>query len=384
MRWLLVLNLYDESGKRSNLSLLTVGAIAIVVVASILGNVYTYQLFSRAVRSLENKVATLETRISALTDILGSFNETSIGNISLSELYAEVKDSVVLIRVETAQGFVAGSGFAYNYSGQMVINTNYHVIEGATSIAVTFRNGHAYSADVLGFDPYVDFAVLQVDAPPEEFVPLLISSSSLLKVGDFVIAVGNPYELVGSMTTGIVSQLGRAVPEDLAGGYAIADVVQISAPINPGNSGGPLLNSKGQVVGITFAIIENSYGVGFAIPSDTILREIAWLARGDSYPHSWMGVTGTDMTYELAQEIGTTTTYGWRIVNVLFPSPAHNAGLESGDIIVAIDETQTINGDDISSYLERYTSPGQQITLKVERTRSEIALTLELGTRPPP
>jgi S1-C subfamily serine protease len=376
--------LHDGADRHSGLSLLTVGAIAIVVVASILGNVYTYQLFSRAVRTLENKVATLETRISALTDVLGDFNETSLGNVSLSELYAEVKDSVVLIRVETAQGFVAGSGFVYNYSGHMVINTNYHVIEGAMSIAVTFRNGHAYSAEVLGSDPYVDYAVLQVDAPSEEFLPLLIGSSSLLNVGDLVIAVGNPYELVGSMTTGIVSQLGRAVPEDLAGGYTIADVVQISAPINPGNSGGPLLNAKGQVVGITFAIIENSYGVGFAIPSDTILREIAWLARGDSYPHSWIGVTGTDMTYELAQEIGTSTTYGWRVVQVLFPSPAHTAGLEGGDIVLAINETQMINGDDISSYLERYTSPGQQITLKVERALVEMALTLQLGTRPPP
>ena len=376
--------MHDGADRHSGLSLLTVGAIAIVVVASILGNVYTYQLFSRAVRTLENKVATLETRISALTDVLGDFNETSLGNVSLSELYAEVKDSVVLIRVETAQGFVAGSGFVYNYSGHMVINTNYHVIEGAMSIAVTFRNGHAYSAEVLGSDPYVDYAVLQVDAPSEEFLPLLIGSSSLLNVGDLVIAVGNPYELVGSMTTGIVSQLGRAVPEDLAGGYTIADVVQISAPINPGNSGGPLLNAKGQVVGITFAIIENSYGVGFAIPSDTILREIAWLARGDSYPHSWIGVTGTDMTYELAQEIGTSTTYGWRVVQVLFPSPAHTAGLEGGDIVLAINETQMINGDDISSYLERYTSPGQQITLKVERALVEMALTLQLGTRPPP
>lgn len=375
--------MHDGSDKRPGLSLLTVGAITIVVVASILGNIYTYQLFSREVRTLENKVSTLETRISALTDALGDYNETSLGNISLSELYAEVKDSVVLIRVETAQGFVAGSGFVYNYSGQMIINTNYHVIEGAMSIAVTFRNGHAYSADVLGSDPYVDYAVLQVDAPPEEFQPLLISSSSLLDVGDFVIAVGNPYELVGSMTTGIVSQLGRAVPEDLAGGYTIADVVQISAPINPGNSGGPLLNAKGQVVGITFAIIENSYGVGFAIPSDTILREIAWLTRGDSYPHSWIGVTGTDMTYELAHDIGTPTTYGWHIVEVLFPSPAHTAGLKSGDIILAINETQMINGDDISSYLERYTSPGQLITLKVERALVEIALTLQLGTRPP-
>jgi len=353
------------------------------VVTSIIGNIYTYQLFSGNVRSLENKVATLQTKISVLTGLLGEFNETSVGNISLSQLYGEVKDSVVLIRAETAQGSVAGSGFVFNYSGQMVVNTNFHVIEDATSIAVTFTNGRAYSANVLGSDPYVDIAILEVNAPPEEFIPLTIGSSSLLKVGDLVIAVGNPYELVGSMTTGIVSQLGRAVPEDQAGGYSIAAVIQISAPINPGNSGGPLLNSKGQVVGITFAIIESSYGVGFAIPSDTISREIAWLVRGDIFPHSWVGVTGTDMTYQLAQEIGTTTTYGWYIVEVLFPGPGFQAGLQSGDIILGINGTKVISGDDISRYLEEYTAPDQTILIRVERNGSEIIISLELGTRPP-
>jgi len=376
--------LSNEYEHRSNhSSLLTVTVVTIIVVTSIIGNIYTYQLFSGNVRSLENKVATLQTKISVLTGLLGEFNETSVGNISLSQLYGEVKDSVVLIRAETAQGSVAGSGFVFNYSGQMVVNTNFHVIEDATSIAVTFTNGRAYSANVLGSDPYVDIAILEVNAPPEEFIPLTIGSSSLLKVGDLVIAVGNPYELVGSMTTGIVSQLGRAVPEDQAGGYSIAAVIQISAPINPGNSGGPLLNSKGQVVGITFAIIESSYGVGFAIPSDTISREIAWLVRGDIFPHSWVGVTGTDMTYQLAQEIGTTTTYGWYIVEVLFPGPGFQAGLQSGDIILGINGTKVISGDDISRYLEEYTAPDQTILIRVERNGSEIIISLELGTRPP-
>ncbi len=377
-------NEYEHHSNHS--SLLTVTVITIIVVTSIIGNIYTYQLSSGNVRSLENKVATLQTKISVLTDLLGEFNETSVGNISLSQLYDEVKDSVVLVRAETAQGSVAGSGFVFNYSGnaraRMVVITNFHVIEDHTSIAVTFTNGRAYSANVLGSDPYVDIAILEVDAPPEEFIPLTIGSSSLLKVGDLVIAVGNPYELVGSMTTGIVSQLGRAVPEDQAGGYSIASVIQISAPINPGNSGGPLLNSKGQVVGITFAIIESSYGVGFAIPSDTISREIAWLVRGDTFPHSWVGVTGTDMTYQLAQEIGTTTTYGWYIVEVLFPGPGFKAGLQSGDIILGINGTKVISGDDISRYLEEYTTPDQAILIRVERNGSEIIIPLKLETRP--
>jgi S1-C subfamily serine protease len=380
--------LYDEYDNRSNnLSLITVAIIVIIVVASIVININTYQLFSRTIKNLENKVATLQTQISALTEVLSNYNQTSIGNISLSELYNNVKDSVVLVRGQSTDGAVAGSGFVYNYSGDTfsgpIIITNYHVVEGTTSLSVTFTNGHAYAAKILGSDVYVDLAVLSVnDAPIEEFKPLPIVSSTLLKVGDFVIAVGNPYELVGSMTTGIVSQLGRAIPESLAGGYSIANVIQISAPINPGNSGGPLLNSKGQVVGVTFAIIENSTGVGFAIPSDTIIREIAWLVNGDAYPHSWIGVSGIDMTYELAQEMGTSTTYGWLIVDVMPKSPAEIYNLKAEDIIIALNDTQIISGDDLSNYLE-YTSPNQTIIIKIERNGSETTIPLVLGTRPP-
>lgn len=379
--------MYNEYEPRSNrLSLITVTVIAVIVVASIVGNIYTYQIFSNSVKNLEHKVDTLQTQISALTEALGNYSQTSVGNISLSELYENIKDAVVLIRGQTPQGAVAGSGFVYNYtsdtfSGQIVI-TNYHVVQGTTSRSVTFTNGSAYSASILGSDAYVDLAVLSVDgALPYGFKSLPIINSSLLKVGDFVVAIGNPYALIGSMTTGIVSQLGRAIPEDLAGGYSIANVIQISAPLNPGNSGGPLLNSRGQVVGVTFAIIENSTGVGFAIPSDAILREIAWLVKGDSYPHPWIGVMGTDMTYELAQEMGTSTTYGWLIVDVIPLSPAE-AVLKAEDIILAINNTQIINGDDISSYLEERTSPNQTINITVERDRYETTISLVLGTRP--
>lgn len=380
--------MHDEYDNRSNnLSLITVAVIVIIVAASIVVNINSYQLFSRTLKNLENKVATLQTQISALTEALSNYTQTSIGNLSLSELYNNVKDSVVLIRGQRTDGAVAGSGFVYNYSSDTLSNpiiiTNYHVVEGTTSLSVTFTNGHAYAAQILGSDVYVDLAVLSVDdAPIEEFTPLPIVSSTLLKVGDFVIAVGNPYELVGSMTTGIVSQLGRAIPESLAGGYSIANVIQISAPINPGNSGGPLLNSRGQVVSVTFAIIENSTGVGFAIPSDTILREIAWLVNGDAYPHSWIGVSGIDMTYEIAQEMGTSTTYGWLIVEVMPNSPAEIYDLKAKDIIIALNDTQIISGDDLSNYLE-YTSPSQTIIIKVERDGSETIISLVLGTRPP-
>jgi S1-C subfamily serine protease len=369
---------------------LIVALLAIVVVstANVVGYVYLSQRLTDTSRALENKVSTLQNQISALVESLRDSNQTITGNMSLSELYEKVKDSVVLIRGQRASGSVAGSGFVHNYSSDAfsgpVIVTNYHVIRDAI-VSVTFTNGHAYSATILGSDVYADLAVLVVeDAPRDEFKPLPLVSSSLLRVGDFVIALGNPYQLVGSMSTGIVSQLGRAVPEELAGGYSIAGVIQISAPINPGNSGGPLLNSKGQVVGVTFAIIENSTGVGFAIPSDTILREIASLVNGDTYKHSWIGVAGTDMTYELAQQVGTSVTYGWLVVEILPNSPAAHFGLEAQDLIIAVNDTLIIGGDDLSNYLEDKTAPGQSINITVERHGSQVAILLMLGERPLP
>ncbi|UCE96857.1 MAG: trypsin-like peptidase domain-containing protein [Candidatus Bathyarchaeota archaeon] len=384
------MNLYNENKSHSSLlSLITVTIIAIVVSAGVIGNIYTYQLFSSSVRNLENKVTTLQNQITALTEALSNYSQTTIGNISLPELYESIKDSVVLIRGQTSQREIAGSGFIYNYSSDAfsgpIIITNYHVVQDTTSRSVTFRNGLAYSAQILGSDVYADLAVLSIDdAPADELRFLPMVSSSLLKVGDIVIAVGNPYELIGSMTTGIVSQLGRAIPESLAGGYSIANVIQISAPINPGNSGGPLLNSKGQVVGITFAIVENSTGVGFAIPSNTILREIAWLVRGETFPHSLIGVSGTDMTFEIAQEMGASTTYGWLIVEVMPGGPAAEVGLRVDDIILAIDDLQMISGSYISNYLEEFTSPNQTIDITVERNNSKLIISLVLGIRPQP
>jgi len=393
-----------------NRSFAAVIVVAVIAVAGIIGNIYTYEMVSSSVRKVEKQVETLHVQIEALTEALGSYNQTSVGNVTLSELYEDIKDSVVLIHgyvIETTlvgqeTTEVSGSGFVYNFSGSgMMVCTNYHVIEDVDppSLTVTFRDGNSYLATKLGEDPYADFAVLSVDAPKEEFKPLPIVSSSLLKVGDLVIAVGNPYGLTGSMTTGIVSQLGRSITEPMTGGYAIADVIQISTPINPGNSGGPLLNSKGQVVGITTAIINQSQGIGFAIPSDTILREIAWLADGMEYEHSWIGVRGIDMTYEIAKTIETSTTYGWLIVSVMNNSPAVKADLRGatreveiysqitpvgGDIILAINNTRMMKGDDISKYLEENTRPNQTINITVERGGSEVLISLILEPRPPP
>jgi S1-C subfamily serine protease len=398
--------LYTEHvQRRDRLSIIAIISIAVIAFAATVGNIYTYQLFSNRARGLENRVETLQTQVVALTESIASSNQTSIGNISLSELYETVKDSVVLIRgyVEES-GFtpqvseVSGSGFVYNFSGRMVISTNFHVVEDATGLTVSFRNGNSYPATLLGADPYADFAVLSADAPPGEFKPLPIVSSSLLSVGDLVIAVGNPYGLTGSMTTGIVSQLGRTITEPMTGGYPIANVIQISTPINPGNSGGPLLNSRGQVVGITTAVITESQGIGFAIPSDTMLREIAWLVEGDEFKHPRIGVMGMDMTYEIAQVMSVNVTYGWLIVSVIAGSPAdgvlrgstHTVEIYGqtiavgGDIIVAINSTKIVNGDGISSYLESYTSPDMTIDISVVRGGAVEVVSLRLDARPSP
>jgi len=273
------------------------------------------------------------------------------------------------------------------------------VVEGALNITVSFLNGDTYPAKIIGKDPYSDLAILSIEAPVSELKPVVIASSSSLKVGQPVIAVGSPFGLAGSVTTGVISQLGRSMSESATGGYLIADVIQISTPINPGNSGGPLLNMLGEVVGITTAIIQNSQGVGFAIPSDTILRELPYLIRGEEYPHSWLGVKGVDMNFDIAKAMNVNVTYGWLIVEVLPNSPAERAGLKGGtrtayidglqvkiggDIIVMINGTRIRNGDDLSTYLERNTCPGQNIQITVIRSGKAVNVTLKLGVRPSP
>jgi S1-C subfamily serine protease len=242
--------------------------------------------------------------------------------------------------------------------------------------------------------------VLSTDAPQSEYKPLEIVDSSTLSVGDSVIAVGSPYGLAGSMTTGIVSAMGRTITEDMSGGYPIADVIQTSTPINPGNSGGPLLNYQGQVVGITTAIVSSSQGLGFAIPSSTVLREIGSLVTTGSYnKHPTIGATGTDMTYEIAKAMGVNVTYGWLIAQVTSGGPAAQANLRGGttqvtvagqsvmiggDIIIAINGTRITGIDDLSTFLEERTLPGQTIDVTIIRNGQSMTLSLKLGTRSAP
>ncbi|MEM3437817.1 MAG: trypsin-like peptidase domain-containing protein [Nitrososphaerales archaeon] len=391
----------DNSYKQNKSHLTLIALASVLLIGLFLGGFFTYIILAPNISYLQNEVRILQKQF---LDHQPVQNINVYQNLtSLSEIYQKVKDSVVIIRGFTFPDYsqIEGSGFVYNYSGKMFIITNFHVVHNTFNITVTFSNGNAYRAIIRGSDAYADLAVLEIqNAPQEEFKPLKIVSSSTLKVGDPIIAIGNPFGLTGSMTTGIVSQLGRSISESITGGFRIANVIQISAPINPGNSGGPLLNYAGNVVGITTAIVADSQGVGFAIPSDTILREIPWLIETGSYnQHSWIGVSGIDMNYEIAEAMDVNITYGWLICQVVPLGPAQIAGLRGGttqkeiagrfytiggDIIIAVNGTKIVNGDDLSSYLDAKTLPGDVIILTIVRNNQLMNVTLTLGTRPPP
>jgi S1-C subfamily serine protease len=388
----------------------TIALIAIITVAFLVGSYYIYTLYRNEKTTLESEIGTLNVQLDALKEQMKNQSQVVFTNISLTHLYNNIKNSVVMIRgLITHTSFftqtiteVQGSGFVYNYTKtlRMVIITNNHVVDGVSDISVTFTNGTAYSANVLGRDVYADLAVLEVtNAPAKQFQPLNITYSSTLEVGDPVIAIGNPFGLTGSMTTGTVSQLGRTITENTTGGYAIANIIQFDAPINPGNSGGPLLNSRGQVVGITTAIVTNSQGLGFAIPSNAILREVAWLIESGAYQlHSWLGVQGTDMDYYIANAMHTDITYGWLVTAVVSGGPADtilNGGTREvqiggstipigGDIIVAMNGTSITNGDNLSAYLEERTQPNNILVLTIKRdvVSSLLNVSITLGARP--
>jgi len=407
--------------KPKNRRISTILIIAIVIASlftgGLLGYLMGYSTISGEIDNLRSQMSKVQEQISNLQpqenvtyhNVIQNITYVLGENASLSQLYEQVRESVVVIRGIIVQydffgrpyyTQVQGSGFVYNFTEQMVIITNYHVVSNAINITVTFANGNGYAATALGSDPYADLAVLSTTAPENEYQPLVIVSSSTLAVGDPVIAVGNPYGLAGSMSTGIVSALGRTITEEMTGDYPIANVIQTTTPLNPGNSGGPLLNYQRQVVGITTAIVADSQGVGFAIPSSAIMREIEFLVTEGSYnKHPWLGATGIDMTYEIATAMNTNITYGWLIVRTVSGGSADEAGLRGGteqvrlmgewvtiggDIITAMNETRITNLDDLSTYLEEYTLPGQTINVTILRNNQALVLAVELGKRPPP
>jgi S1-C subfamily serine protease len=387
------------------------GVLFVVVVIAILGT-YAAVSYLRLggtttstsdqplINSLESQNSQLESELASKTQIS---NGTALG-LDTVKIYQADSIGVVTVQGTTSSGGVnstiLGSGFVMDFLGSDYIVTNYHVVKGVSGTTVTFQDGDAYPATVVGSDGYSDLAVLRLTAPASEFHPLTVVSSSTLVVGQPVAAIGNPFGLSGSMTVGIVSQLGRTISESLAGPFAIANVIQFSAQINPGNSGGPLLNANGAVIGITTATVVSSQGVGFAIPADTILREMnSLVATGGYSMHAFIGISGADMNYQLAQLQKTNYTYGVLIENLTSGGPAQNAGLRAGtqtatvqgstysiggDIIASINGTKIVNTDALSSYLAEYCLPGQTLVIHIIRGGQPMTVDLVLGTRPPP
>lgn len=361
------------------------------------------------VSQLVNRIGVLEGQVSSLQSQVASLqqgNGSAIPPQGMDQLYKQVKDSIVTVKGligetnifgQTTYSEVLGSGFVVNLTGAPLVVTNFHVVDGMVNGSVAFTTGEAFPFQVLGTDKYSDLAVLSVQAPSDFLKPLQVVSSQTLSVGDTVVAIGNPYGLQSSMTTGIVSQLGRAIQTETAGNYLIANVIQISTPINPGNSGGPLIDDMGRVVGITTALLSGSQNIGFAIPSDSILREIQVLVSTGTFTHSYLGMTGFTVDYTTAQAAGLGYTYGVLVQTVVGSGPAENAGMLGGSTTISIAGTTVrVGGDqiiqigsqriktmeDLSSYLDANTVPGQAAVFTVIRNGAPLSLSVTLGARP--
>ena len=328
--------------------------------------------------------------------------EASNSEMSLPDLFTKVETSVVQITDSSETSAMEsrlGSGFVYDTNGHII--TNYHVVNGGGRLDVTFLDGTVYRASLLGSDPFTDLAVLYVEGvPAEKLVPLPLADSSKIRVGEQVAAIGNPFGLSGSMSAGIVSGLGRLIPSQEIGSFSIPDVIQTDAPINPGNSGGPLLNLRGEVIGINSAIFSTTgqfAGVGFAIPSNTMTKVVPALITSGSFTHPWLGISGTDMTPGLAEAIGLDEPRGFLVVAVVAGSPADSAGIREGDrpttvdgrpielggdVIVSIDDRQVRKIDDILVYLQREKTVGDEIKLTVLRDGELQDITATLAARP--
>ena len=332
---------------------------------------------------------------------LGDVLSSSKSSLTLVELFEKSEEGVVKIQVvrNNIPGDTdsVGSGFVYDNLGHII--TNAHVVDGASKATVTFLDGSQYDAEIIGTDKFTDIAVIKVSEKPRLLHPLQIGDSSQLRVGEQVAAIGNPFGLSGSMTSGIVSQMGRLLPSQDSG-FSIPDVIQTDAAINPGNSGGPLLNLRGEVVGINTAIQSRSgefSGVGFAIPSNTAIKIVPSLIEDGEYHHPWIGISGRDIDPDLARVLELKDAKGFLIITVVDGSPADKAGLKGmtatqvidgkeypadGDIIISVDDKEVRKISDILIHLQREKSVGDTMVLGVVRDGEFMHISLELVERP--
>jgi putative serine protease PepD len=327
----------------------------------------------------DNSASTAST--ASQTPTSSSSSRTTVGAI-----YEHANDSVVEITVtsqasdspspfpfgdgqEQQTQKAQGSGFVYDSDGHVV--TNEHVVQGATSVKVTFADGSTYKATVVGTDPSTDLAVLEVDAPSRELHPLTLANSDDVAVGDGVVAIGSPFGLEGTLTTGVVSALDRTI--DGTNGFSIPGAIQTDAAINHGNSGGVLLNMQGEVIGVTSQIESESggnVGIGFAIPSNMVESVADQLVSGQKVEHAFLGVSLED-----------SQSGGARIATVTSGSPAADAGLKAGDVVIAFDGESISNSEELTAAVGAK-QPGDTVKITVKRDGSTTTRTATLGTRP--
>jgi S1-C subfamily serine protease len=337
---------------------------------------------------------------------------SSRSGMSVNEIYRHAAPAVVQITSKTAPTTTTdpffgsrteqpaqqalGSGFVLDKQGHIV--TNYHVVEGATQVQVSFSDQSTYEADVVGTDPSTDLAVLRVDVSSRALTPLPLADSDDVRVGDPVVAIGNPFGLDRTATAGIVSALQRNVTAP--DGAAIDHVIQTDAPINPGNSGGPLINAAGEVIGVNSQISSpnggGNVGIGFAVPANTVKNVAAQLIRSGHVARPYMGIVAQSIDGNLAQTFNLPVDSGLLVERVEAGSPAAKAGIDGGntsavvsgtnytlggDVIVAADGTRVTDLGGLRDVLARH-KPGDEIEIKLYRGNDEKTMTLKLGRQP--
>lgn len=321
----------------------------------------------------------------------------------LIQLYERVNPAVVNITTFINQGnqlvgFTEGSGFVIDDKGSIV--TNAHVVHGSEEIEVTFSDAFTRPAELLGEDFNSDLAVIQVKDMPADITPLSIGDEELIKVGQTVVAIGNPFGLEGTMTRGIVSAVGRTIPA--LNTFGIPRAIQTDAPINPGNSGGPLLNLSGEVVGVNAQIRtdgedRSNSGVGFAIPASILKRVVPSLISEGEYIWSWLGVTGNDLDWVTVEAMNLPIDRGAYISSTVEDGPSYKAGLQGskrytilegrrievgGDIIIEINGTPVYSFDDLLVYIALEAGPGDTVRLTILRDGKEQEIDVTLEARP--
>ncbi len=384
--------------KRTAPMLMFVGILIVSALACQLSPVSTNQL-------TQNTPSAAQSQPQVVTVIPQSLPNLVDQEKTLTALYERVSPGVVSIQVLSDSGAGQGSGFVYDTEGHII--TNYHVVENATDLEVDFPSGLKLHGKVVGTDLDSDIAVVKVEAPEGALTPLPLGSGEALKVGQSVVAIGNPFGLAGTMTVGIVSAKGRTLDslrEAPSGGFfSSGAVIQTDAAINPGNSGGPLLNLNGEVVGINRAIIANNtlgestnVGVGFAVNVDIVKRVVPELIRTGKYDYPYLGITSQEeLTLLAAEALGLPQTTGAYVLDVRPGSPAEAAGIiagsrsssdpslpAGGDLIVAVDGREVRVFGDLLTYLMINKSPGDQIVLTVLRDGQRKEVTITLGKRP--